>query len=74
MSAESEGHEPYKTIAGNIDLQAKSFASIVGSSKDHPLRYEVDKTDSIFDRDVSKVDRRKSRISTNNRPVTSQRL
>jgi hypothetical protein len=52
-SVESEGHEHHKLKAINIYPQADSFASIVGSSKDHPWRYKVDKTDSIFDRDVS---------------------
>jgi hypothetical protein len=71
----SEGLVPCKTKADNTGLQANPSASIVGSSKGHPSKDEVNKTDSVFDRDVSRVDRRKSRISiSNNRPVTRQRL
>jgi hypothetical protein len=74
ISAEREGHRTSKLHADRIILQADPFASIEGSSKDHPWRYEVDETDSIFDRDVSKVDRKKSRFEYNNRPITRQRL
>jgi hypothetical protein len=75
MSAERKGHRTSKLHADRIILQADPFASIEGYSKDNPWRYEVDETDSIFDRDISKVDRHKSRISiSNNSPVTRQRL
>jgi hypothetical protein len=71
----SEGLVPCKTKTDNTELQANPSASIVGSSKDHPSKCEVNKTDSVFDRDVSRVDRCKSRISiSNNRSVTRQRL
>ena len=53
-----EGPGPGKSKSDNTGLQANLSASIVGSSKDHPSKYEVNKTDSVFDRDVSKVDRR----------------
>ena len=68
--AVSEGPRP-KHKANNTDLeQANPSISIVGSSRDHPSRSEINDIDSVFERDVSDVDRRRSRISNANRPVT----